>query len=236
MADRERIVDRIIKLFRLGTADRNNSEAEVEAAVTKARILMAEHDIQMADIEMKTSESAADRIGVIIQEHTAYTRKIANLAPYDFSVADAVATLTSTRVLSYRGRGYTRLVFIGTTLDTAVASELFLVLLQTVRRLARQTYGSRTWDTRHTSFALGCGSRLIVRARDAVRTMTPIQQECTALIVRDKMSAITQYIDKKQCTDAKPRRTQLDGDAYRLGYEAGRGVSLGTRTLKSGAA
>lgn len=239
MADKERIIDRIVKLFRLGTADRNNSEAEAAAAVTKARVLMAEHDISMYDVEMKAGQATAKRIEFEINEHTAYTRKIRDLAVYDHAVATAVAVLTSTRPMLYHMHApdgwYTKMVFVGTTTDAAVASELFIILLQTVRRLARATYGGgNTWGKQHTSFALGCAVRLAERAREAVQSMTPANQTSTALIVRGKAEAIQAWFDKIQVRPAQHRKTAIDDLAYTAGWVRGGSVSLNRSGLRGG--
>ena len=94
---RDKLINRVVKLFRLGDASRNSSEGELMAAVTKAREFMALHNIEMVEVEGQLDESKAKELSIIVKEYTAYTRK-GKFAKYDYSIMTAVSILTDTKV------------------------------------------------------------------------------------------------------------------------------------------
>ena len=64
---RDKLINRVVKLFRLGDASRNSSEGELMAAVTKARELMALHNIEMVEVEGRLDESKAKELSIIVK-------------------------------------------------------------------------------------------------------------------------------------------------------------------------
>ena len=61
MKDKDVIIDKVKKLLNLADKDKNNSDAEAEAALLMAQKLMAEHDISI-------DETSADKIAYANEE------------------------------------------------------------------------------------------------------------------------------------------------------------------------
>lgn len=234
--DRGKVLERIIKLLRLGSADANTTEHEMMAAITSAKRLMAQYNIHLADVEAASGHAAAD-VQFAIHRRVAYTRKMHTLAAYDYNVALAVEALTQTRALITRvhrgGAVYVSMQFVGTETDAYLASELFMVLLTEVRRAARQTMGTG-WSSRHTSYALGFSARLIDRARAQVEDLTPREAATYALVVQSKTDRIEQWMEQENTKTEKRRRVTVSHEDYAHGYRDGAHLSLTTRTLKTG--
>lgn len=238
MDARQKQIDRIVKLFRLGDADRNDNEAELLLAITKARQLMVQNNISMAEIETARGGNVADAIRASIRQHCAYTRKGKNLAEYDKYTAWAVGHLTETKPLIVRRETWTgpttSIEFVGQESDTLLASELFIIWLKDVRRLARRLYGSgNVWNIRHTSYAIGLSSRMSLRAQEMVVDLTPGQTETQALVVRSKETAIQQHMTDAGVTEEKPKTLKLHHEAFVKGQRDGEGFNLNTNVLKS---
>lgn len=233
--DKSKLIDKIVKLFNLGSGDANTTEAEMMAATTRARTLMVQHNISMVEIEMAKGKSAAQAMEWTINRFNAYTRK-GTLADYDQHLAWAVATLTETRpILSTRKSSlgkYTSMVFVGTPEESALAGQLFLIWLQEVRRMARSKYGGgkNNWTRQHTAYCVGVADRLQSRAREKVRGLTPDQEQTFALIVRSKSTAIDSYLgDIKQ---AKEKKMDLDMEAYFEGLADGEKFNMATKVIR----
>lgn len=246
----KKLIDRIVKLFKLGSAEANTTEAEMMLAVTKARQMMAEHGISMQDVELHKGVDVATRMDSMIRDVPVYTRAGTKLADYDWQVAHAVAELTDTAVFCSKGfgalgksskrpqGGYGRTIsvlFVGQEADVALAGELFHLWLTDVRKLARRTYGGgNTWGIQHTSYAIGVAQRLKVRAREMVH-LSNADQQTWGLIVSDKKSAIARWTAKHAAPDSgqkKRRGTDLDASAFHRGYNDGAQINMGKRGVK----
>lgn len=227
-----KVLDRILKLFRLAAESANTTEAEMNAAMTKAKSLMAQHDITMADVEHAVGQGTAARYTVIIEQHTAYTRKLRNFAPYDHCVALAIGHLTETKALltsrSVGGAHYISMTFVGHEADARLAADLYLVILEGVRRAARVAYGPG-WSNAHTSYAVGFGTRLIDRARLAATDLTPDQTSTVALVVASKTDAIDRWMEERNIGTSRRKTTKLQAGAYEHGYADGATMNLAAR-------
>jgi len=238
--EKQKVIDRILKLFRLGSQDANQNENELLLAVTKARQMMAEHQISMADIELAKGKDKASRIEVIITEHTAYTRSGGTLAKYDHAVAAAVGIMTDTQsVLSKtrwtNGKTTISMNFIGDDGDAQLAVALFPIWLSTVRAMAYRIYGSgkNAWSAQHTAYAVGVGTRMYERAREATKHLSPDQQQTWGLVVASKTEALARYKQEKGITRAKPRKEKsLDSEAFLKGLLDGERVDMSTKVFK----
>lgn len=230
MTDKNKIIDRIVKLFRLGGQGgmaSNGTEAEMMAAVTKARQLMTEHNISMADIHGVTDKASADRVEYEIKNTNAYTRKIRDLARYDQLIGVAVAKMFDVRVLYYSGKhnhGYSSVRFLGEITDAAIAVEVFHIMLTHVRKETRRIYGGgNSWGIQHTSYAEGYAHRLAARAEEAAKAAAP---ESVALVLYSKAAAIARYHAEHVTVadtskDRKAKKKDRDLVAYNRGYRDG---------------
>lgn len=241
---RKNLVDKIVKLFRLGEhvatdGQKGTTEAEMLLAVTKARQMMIDHAVSMAEIEAAKGGDISQRIDDRIRSYGTYVR-VGKLAEYDWQVAHAVGVLTDTRVFRQTGMalskkgfsGTTGVLFVGDEDDVAVANELFMIWLKDVRRLTRVAYGGgNTWGIKHTSYAVGLAFRLKERAGEIVSRGT------VALVLRAKSDAIDRWTEKNAGPppeEKKKRNPKIDNDAFSRGYRDGGAFDLSLKNFKQG--
>lgn len=250
---RKKLIDRIVKLFHLSDhkasgGQQGTTEAEMMLAVTKARQLMAEHAISMADVELHRGHDVAAAMDARIRDVPVFTRAGRRLADYDWCVAGAVASLTDTQVFERRGFGtlgksskrpqggwgpIISVLFVGDENDVALAGELFMLWLRDVRRLARDAYGGgNSWGKLHTSYAVGVAVRLQRRAEEMVH-LSAADQQTWGLIVSNKKSAIERWKHQHVNPDHKQaRKSNLDSEAFHRGYWDGDKINMQTKIVK----
>ena len=231
--NRDRILERIVKLFALGGEHANTTEHEMMAAITAAKRLMAQYNIHLADVERASGKDIKD-VQFAIHRHVAYTRKMTSLAAYDYNVALAVEKLTQTRALIHRvvrgGSKYVSMQFVGGEADTHIAAELFLTLLGSVRRFARAARGAG-WSHAHTSYALGFSARLIDRAKAMLDDLTPKEAATYALVVQTKEQQLARWMDENTKGADRRRKSNIDTMAYYEGYRDGDRLSMSSKVL-----
>lgn len=226
-----KVMDKIVKLFRLGQEGRGGTEAEMLSAVTKARMLMIQHKISERDVHAALHAKGDTTTKVEINEYTAYTRKIKNFARYDEIIAQAVALLTDTSRYVYHMGAFAQMRFIGQPADSVLAAELFMIWLPEVRRITRATWGP-DWGKIHTAYAIGFATRLVDRARDAIQTATPTEQQQFALVLAPVTDAIARYKEKLGLTKSTRRPVQVNAFAYNKGYADGDSFNLATKVIR----
>src|SRR6266540_1627307 len=226
MPDKATIIKRVLKLFDLAQhqatgGQQGTTEAEIHLAMSKARQMMADHDISMAEVKL----AGGGKLEYVVSDHIVYTRKIKDFAEYDYRIARAVNVLTDTEMihLSYRGMVLSHLQFIGAETDVAIAAELFHIFLSNARKFARQAYGQK-WGKSHTSYCMGFGDRLHQRARVL---KAPPPGQTMALVLASKTAAINQWKEQKQVYQKPPRKTELDQMAYFAGSMKGNTYDMG---------
>lgn len=237
--DKDNLIRKILKLFALGSASSGTTEAEMMAAITQAKVMMARHDISEAAIQQAANEAnakAKTKIEYNINSYTAYTRKMKSLARYDEVVAVCVERLTSTKALVTRtstaNGNYVSIKFVGTEMDANVASALFMIFLPAVRARARAVFGSAKWDKQHTSYAIGFATRMAQRASEMADGLTPEEKTSTALTIRTKADAIGVFLGKSVVMSGFKRRDQSpDAIAWGMGYHDGANFNLGKRGI-----
>lgn len=232
-ASREKILDRIVKLFRLGAADANTTEAEMLLAISRAKDMMARHHLSMAEVEEKLgTPEHVNQLREKVREYTAYTRKIADFAYYDYNVAACVMSLTGTRAIVQTGKnswqGLSKMEFVGIEEDAHIAAEIFIIFLEAVRRAARQTYGSG-WSVRHTSYAIGFSSRMARRAQDMGNQLNKQEATTYALVLADKQGAINEYMLAKRIKPSTRKPKIGDSESYSRGWHDGANINLGVK-------
>lgn len=232
-----KILDKILKLFELGGVRANSTEAEMLAAVTKARQLMVQHKISQADVQaaLDAKTDAAKKIRIDINQYTAYTRKMKNLARYDEILAMAVGELTDTEPILNRKWSdgwYVSMTFIGEQNDIALASALFMIWLPEVRRAARQMFGSQEWKKPHTSYAIGYAARILDRAQAAMPDQSVRDANAMALVMSATKDAIASYKKDRGVMTGKDRKFDLDPFAYHKGFSDGGQFNMATKVVR----
>tara|TARA_R110002020_G_scaffold2230_3_gene10387 strand:+ start:4060 stop:4752 length:693 start_codon:yes stop_codon:yes gene_type:complete len=218
-----KLINKIVKLFRLGDANRSHTtEGELLAAMTKARELMAKHNISMVEVEGRLDESKVNELRIKVSEHKAYTRK-GKFARYDHPIMNAVATLTDTRVYMKSSGEYQSCMFVGDETDAHIAGELYGIMLSSLRKFTRQACG-KGWSRYHTDYALGFGVRVSDRAKtEALKSKESSQS--VALVVTKKNEALTKYMDTLGLVQAKTRDRRMSQE-YNRGYQDGSKMNL----------
>ena len=219
---REKLIDKVVKLFRLGDRERSHTtEGELLAAVTRAREIMALHNISMVEVEGSLDETKVNELRIKVKEHSAYTRK-GKFASYDHPIMTAVSVLTDTRVYLKTNNGYQSCMFVGEEIDAHIAGELYTVLLPSLRKFTRSECGSG-WSKYHTDYALGFGRRVIERAQESVKKEESNQS--MALVVTKKKEALSQYMNKLQLSTIRKRPRNYSNE-YHKGYSDGTKMNL----------
>jgi hypothetical protein len=228
---RDKLVSKVVKLFRLGDAARSNTtEGELLSAISKAKELMAVHNIAMVEVEGRLDETKVNELRIKIKEHSAYTRK-GKFARYDHPIMRAVSVLTDTDIYLSNKGGYQSAMFVGEETDAHVAGELYTVLLPSLRRYTRQACG-KGWSTNHSDYAMGFGTRVEERAKQQVQ-LNKQQQHSMALVRTRKKDALSQFMNRLQLTPAHKRRRQTYNEHYNKGYTDGTRMNFGHKhTIK----
>ena len=220
--EREKLVSKVVKLFRLGDASRSHTtEGELLAAITKARELMALHNISMVEVEGSLDEAKVNELRIKVKEHSAYTRK-GKFARYDHPIMTAVSVLTDTRVYLRNNGGYQSCMFVGEETDAHIAGELYPVLLPSLRKFTRVECGSG-WSKYHTDYAMGFGNRVIERARESLKKEK--SNKSMALVVTKKNEALSQYMKGLNLAATRKRSRQYSQEYYK-GYRDGSKMNL----------
>ena len=220
--EREKLVNKVVKLFRLGDVSRSHTtEGELLAAITKARELMALHNISMVEVEGSLDETKVNELRIKVKEHSAYTRK-GKFARYDHPIMTAVSVLTDTRVYLRNNGGYQSCMFVGEETDAHIAGELYSVLLPSLRKFTRVECGSG-WSKYHTDYAMGFGNRVIERARESLKKEE--SNKSMALVVTKKNEALSQYMKGLNLAKTRNRSRQFSQEYYK-GYRDGSKMNL----------
>ena len=220
--EREKLIDKVVKLFRLGdVAQSHTTEGELLSAITKARELMALHNISMVEVEGSLDETKVNELRIKVKEHSAYTRK-GKFARYDHPIMSAVAILTDTRVYLKNNNGYQSCMFVGDEIDAHVAGELYTVLLPSLRRFTRSKCGSG-WSKNHTDYAIGFGHKVVERAEQSIQKEKSNQS--MALVITKKNDALSQYMDRLNLSKSRSKPRQ-NSHEYSQGYQDGTKMNL----------
>lgn len=233
--ERKRLAQKIVKLFALGASSSNDSEIEVEAAITKARALMLEHSLSVEDLRVLGGQGANEAI-VKLTTQGCYTLK-QKFANYDDMIGAAVGVVTDTQTYSTvkweRGQRYWTRMFVGDEGDVAVAGELFLVLLDQMRKLARARFGPG-WSGKHAQYCRGFANKLLDRAKKFVPEpdLPVASRDRYALIVVKKKNVVDEWVAKNLVK--KPIRLKMDRE-FSIGQQDAGQVDLGDprRRVKS---
>lgn len=224
------IVSKITKLLQL--AGNNSSEAEADAALTKAHQLLAEHNLSLDDVKPQ-QQNKAEVFEEIITEDQQLSSGLwrRNLA---FSVAD----LHFCKMLAVAAQN--KVIWIGTKTNITVGKSIFAYLQNTIIRLAKREI---TWNlaaastaekTRWKSqFCEGCVLRL--RSRISALLAETKNDTLTISARGNTLPAILDQNEKRidsfmavKFTNIRQgrRRVHRSSDALNAGYKAGGEISL----------
>lgn len=229
--EREAVKQRVIKLLNM-TVDKGASEAEAMTAMEKAGELMAFYDIQMTELQLKSTRSIKQNTGIL---------------KYDRSILGdtcAVVLAQFCDCLVWRSghssRGDEQHTFFGLPQDVEVAVRLQAIIRDTIdseTALFRKSslYQEEVMDhgkTMTRSFIIGMETRINERLRDLIKEkQANINRESrtgTALVLM-KIDQVKQEAADLGYTYGvtKGKRYRLSKASFEHGIKKGEGVNLG---------
>ena len=240
MTEEERIITRIKKLLSLGEGQANENEAM--AALQKARALMREHGLEMADMQVEGDEEGID---VTIEtwrdtprsQYDTWNSLLAGAVAQLFGIESIIYTIPAPK---YNKKAY---AYVGEKVDVEMAKNVWPWLTKTCKRLAREAIG-KGWTASHRSFAEAFAVRVYTRcdqmreqeeAQVAQASAEGQQDEDAkyALVVTAKSEALQLYMAEKYPNLKQARKQSLRGerdyDAIAAGDRAGRDINLNFR-------
>jgi hypothetical protein len=220
----ERIIARIRKMLTLAQ-DGAATEGEIENAMRLARQLLDEHNLTEQDVAPPPGASAHASAGI----QQAPSRFRTGWGRWREMLALAAGKLTDCGVVFHtRPDKRQCAIFVGTSLDTTIALEMFAYLETTAKTLARQHYGPGKWKPAHRQYALGFANTCFSRASRATETSSAAAGT-TAIVVR-KAEMVKSYI-REEMRSRTTRMTKArikHPDAYVRGCEDGKRIDLST--------
>lgn len=243
----DKLLDKIRKILALASSP---NEHEAARAMERAQAMLVEHNLSMSDVAMESK--AEDE--VIVDGVDDKTDSV----PWIRRLAMGVASLyfckyffshiydprpNSNRIGAYKRRD--RHNFVGAPHNTAVAKMMFVYLVATVDRLARD--GARSVPAKEkskylTSFKAACAGRLCTRINERIAAAkrgelkTEGGTTLPAVIYDDLLKKAQDFMDEKykDMRAKKVRVTQSHAKGVSDGYNAGSSISLdGQVTHKS---
>lgn len=225
----KKVLDRIRKMLKLADQTRNSQTAEAMLAFEKAKKLLAQYGLDMADVTTEEDVEAWKPNPEDFVSEESWSRSGRSFTKYDFTIANAVGLATSTRALFGRHGKRRKVYFFGLKADVVVACELFKLLRATARRLAVETFGKR-WSPTHRSYCEGFGMGVLSIAQKKDEENT----SCQALMIVKKDTLVNQEVAKRYRSSLRTSNQQgrQDYGAKSQGYHDGRKQSLNRNSLK----
>ena len=166
--ENKKIIDKIRKLMAL--AGNNPEEHEAIAAALKAQKLMAEHGIQLADVEDDSSESPE-----IIEARYDFTSGGHSMSKWKWKLASIVAENFRCKIYVIDRKA---IVFYGLESDAKIAQEVFVNLYKIGNRLANRLYYRYKKEGRSTK---GIMNDYLIGFTDGVGNA--LGKQCRALMI-----------------------------------------------------
>jgi len=235
---KEDVIEKVRKIMAKADPSRNDCEAEAANALRIAKRLMAEHGLDMADIEVSGEDAEDGNFNFVnCQNETEYKGFYVN------HIINAVATITSTRAFrtvhhQADGRHIKyRVTFCGTETDAAVASAMFNMLLGMTKARARSfaSQHGRTDRSFVKSYEEGFAHGLNQNAQAKVDLGSKEKNDCYALMVITKDKALENWMEKEHDLRAARNSSHgtrnLDATAYSHGKADAKSVNLDSKGM-----
>lgn len=222
MSDQAKIIEKIRKL--LAMAGDTSSPNEALLAAKRARILMDQHQISKADVELSYDDGFKETLAA---------RKGKTLPEWVARLASTAAVLNDCRsiVKTVRGRGgkisSITPAFQGFTADAVVAKMTMDYLVEACERFLE--YSSVTGRSGYHFFRVGFAEAVQARCYEIAkeRKVNIVTGSGTALVPL-KMNMIASHFGDLKSRDSSPSRAPCSDEikAYAAGLEAGKEVGL----------
>ena len=241
MKSREQVVEFIQKLQRRAK-DGASSEAEVNMAIKTIANLMAQHQLEEADVILDASKEKSNFESMMKQtvwdSGQCVDKLKKNLAWVSVYLC-SVRSYYQKYVDEKTGRQRERVVFYGFPQDVAVAIELQVQLWKTMKSMAKKRCG-KGWNKPQWDYcrgfvdglsnrALGMAAELRSTAIEAKAKKEIANLETTALVVAKKTEMLTRYGNEvlRLRTGRRSKATFInDRDTYLTGKRDAQSVNL----------
>lgn len=218
MTENNAIVKKIQKLLALADSKRNDSDAEAQAALLKAQQLMAEHGVQMSDVEVNMDEPVS--YGLEACKHTANKG-------YRCQLASIIARNFRCKAILLQGK---QVAFFGHADDAKIAKSVFEYSYRFIKRVSDHLVAEahNNGEDAHgivNSYAMGF--------LDGLREK--LDKQCQALVLVVPQDVTNEF--NSRYTNLRTHKRQMkapdhfDFDAYNHGMCDGR-ACMDARALK----
>ena len=217
---KEEMLRLVKQLFALGDTSRGATVAEAENAMSKAKLLMAKHNISMSELEvadMKAGKTAtANTIAVERKGFKSWEIRLMNAIDHLFETAH----YTSRKM----GEEFTKLYYFGCAQDVELAIEAYKILRDICQKTARKyCETSRERNEWRTGFAHAVCERSKLKVEGL--TIEENNKCISLMVVKDqiiaKMSAEIGVVTRKRNS-----RVNKFSEAFAHGYSKGKVVDL----------
>jgi len=218
--DKEKIIDRIKRCLKLGNAEKNNQQGEVEAAISMAKKLMDQYNVSLSEVDLEEERKQG-----AMQEEV-HSRVF--LERWEMSLGKVLKELF--QVDYYINNGYYKksMMFIGLPQDVKITKEFYIILRQVIMEMARKTgYGG----VARKCYTIGIVQTLLERAEEMTLHKQADLEKCRAVVVV-KNQIIKKFIDEN--LDLKPMKTRSqnwDPIAHAHGMIDGKKINLNHKNV-----
>lgn len=223
----EKIMDRIRKCFALANCA-GATIHEAEAAVSQAKKLMAEYNLNMTDVERKEEVQAGaqtSKAHVGRKEFKPWERYMAHVCDVLFSTGHYYTWVDDGK----DKRGFTiyrqTIAFVGVGQDSAVAAEAYKILVGVVFKMGSSQKYEPSYGAEFNSYCMGVVTTLLRRAKEAKIGTEAQENECRGIMVV-KNQVVTAHLQTLQLKPARKSNMDIRGNAYHQGVKDGHKVSL----------
>lgn len=245
--EKNSVIEKIKKLLAVTEKESNATEGEIKNAMMMAKKLMAKHSLSMTDIDLQSEEQVFNsRIGLCKGKMSEWEQSLLYVINL---LCDVESVITKRKKWDYHQSKYVRSVdgyFIGYKTDVAIAEALFHSLVKTIRIMRRKYMKENKMEIMvktevmgvskgkiKLSYMYGVISRLERRAFELKGEnlgLSKTEQEKYGALVVVKNAAIKKYMEENlNIRESRQREKQIDGDAYKKGYDAAGEIDLGTK-------
>ena len=218
-----KIIERLKKLLAL--AGNNPSQAEAEAALSKAQAVAIEHGIDLAML----GESQAENETEIIREEMEFGQRLPTVNIY---VCNVLVSFFNVKIITSGGRYNGRkLVFVGKRDDINTAKYIYSWLAETMVRCWHSYYSNTNGITlSHKQsyffgFYNGLSRKLQVNKRDieSDRLKTELDKNKYAVAVVNLQKKIQDFIDNEfdNLRTGGKKKVQMNNESYSRGVSDG---------------
>ena len=215
--DKEKIIDKIKKLLKLG--HKSSVKGEAENAIAAAMRLAAGIGISVEDVKMDEEENAEP-----IKEHYSEIHKFA-FEKWERRLADGIADALGCVLLVCGGRPYMVFSLVGTQKDIILFNWLYPYIKKQLHKLYKkdfENYPCRMPAKIRRSWFMGAVQRVNTRALEFFNAeATQEEQQQYALVVLNKKEQAQKIVDNMGVKFARSVFQEIDPYVARMGAEAG---------------